>query len=117
MRLKLSLRVPADLRAPLLKLLAGVVVITALVTGPSLYGAATAGGKLPARLAGASGPSDVVVTLTVKAEVFHISVLSGYGVFGGTQTDRQVVLLQVFPDGLRALSRIYWVRSIAPFRP
>jgi len=115
------MRLPADLRAPLLKLLAGVVVVAALVTGPSLYGAGTAGGKLPAALASARGPSDVVVTLTVKAEVFHIGVLSAHGVFGGTPSgsgsDRQEDHLPVFPADLRALSRIYWVRSIAPYTP
>jgi taurine transport system permease protein len=68
-------------------------------------------------LAGATAPQDVVVTLSFRPEVFHVRELSRYGVFGGTpEGDRKVTLLQVPPPNLRALSQLYWIRSIDPAR-
>jgi hypothetical protein len=111
------MRLRREMRGPLLSILAGCLIVAALIWGPSAYGVLTAGDRLPPRLAGATTPQDVVVTLSFRPEVFHVRELSRYGVFGGTpEGDRKVTLLQVPPPNLLALGQLYWIHSIEPAR-
>jgi hypothetical protein len=101
-----------ELRGPLLSIVAGFLIVAALIWGPSAYGVLTSGRRLPAGTAASTEPRDVVVRLSFRPQVFHVRELSRYGVFGGTAEDGSVTLLQVPPANLRALGQVYWIRSI-----
>jgi hypothetical protein len=103
-----------ETRGPLLSILAGCLIVAALIWGPSAYGVVTSGDRLSGELSGAGEPRDVVVSLSFRPQVFHVRELSRYGVFGGTSQDGSMTLLQVPPANLRALGQIYWIRSIDP---
>jgi hypothetical protein len=109
-------------RRPLLgrdgmKLLAGVVLITAVLFGQYLVGLATAGSRLDAALAGASGPRDIIVILDFTPERFHSERLAQYGVFAGRdRAVNRIRLRMVSPENLRRLANLVWIARIEPLR-
>ncbi|MQA95272.1 MAG: hypothetical protein GEV11_11735 [Streptosporangiales bacterium] len=103
-----------DARGPLLSLAAGALIVAALIWGPSAYGVVTAGGRIDPELRAATGPRDVTVRLTFRAEVFHVRELSRYGIFAGSPSDGVVHLARVPPPNLTALAQVYWVDAIEP---
>ncbi|MQA78701.1 MAG: hypothetical protein GEV10_09520 [Streptosporangiales bacterium] len=107
-------RIRRAMLAPLASMLAGVFLIAALIEGPTLYGMVTAGSKLSPQLANVSGPTGIEVNLSFPAQTFHVRQLSEYGVFGGTPSDDKVILVNVSPANVRALSYVYWISSIEP---
>lgn len=102
------------MRGPLISLAAGVLIVIALIWGPSAYGVATASGRLAPELREATGPRDVTVRLTFKAEVFHVRELSRYGIFAGSPSEGVIQLARVPPQNLPALAQVYWVHTIEP---
>lgn len=109
------IRLPgAGARGPLASLGAGVLIVTALIWGPSAYGVLTASSRLDQGLRGATGPSDVTVRLSFSAEVFHVRELSRYGIFAGSPREGVVRLARVPPENLPALAQVYWVDTIEP---
>lgn len=70
--------------------------------------------KIHASGLGDSGvPSDIVVTLAMEPEQFHMMVLQDAGRV--TQVKgRRLLLRDVPPDALHALARRYWITTITP---
>jgi hypothetical protein len=98
----------------LLQLLAGVLLIAAMIVGPTVFGIVTQSTRLDPSLASVNRPANVAVTMDFEPQGFHMRMLQRYGVFGGKMSDRRVRLYQVPPDDLESLSHIYWVTSIKP---
>jgi hypothetical protein len=100
-----------------MKLLAGVVLITAVLFGQYLVGLATAGSRLDAALAGASGPRDIIVILDFTPERFHSERLAQYGVFAGRdRAVNRIRLRMVSPENLQRLANLVWIARIQPLR-
>lgn len=102
------------MRRALVSLAAGVLIVTALIWGPSAYGVLTASSRLAPELSEATGPRDVTVRLTFNAEVFHVRELSRYGIFAGSPREGVINLARVPPENLPALAQVYWVHTIEP---
>lgn len=102
-------------RGALARLLIGVLLIAAMVAGPSLYGRLTAGGRVDPALERAAGPVNVTVRMSFQPESYQQSTLSQYGVFGGIH-GHSVVLFNVSAQALAQMKRLYWVDAIVPFR-
>jgi hypothetical protein len=98
----------------LVQLLAGVLLIAAMIVGPTLFGIVTESTRLDPSLAGVNRPANVAVTMDFEPQGFHMRTLQRYGVFGGKSSDTRVRLFQVPPEDLESLSHIYWVTSIKP---
>src|SRR2546421_11490730 len=87
-----------------MKMLAGIILIGAVMFGQHLVGLATAGSRLDPALAGANGPHDVVVILDFTPERFHSERLAQYGVFAGRDRAVNRVRLRMGrPGNLRRL--------------
>lgn len=100
------------------RLVAGGVLIGAILFGQDVYGFATAGGRLDPALAGAAGPRTVIVVLDFPPERFHNERLALYGMFAGR--DRavgRIRLRNVTPENLARLSRLPWVSRIEAVKP
>jgi hypothetical protein len=105
-----------ETRPALVRLIVGVVLIAGIVTGPGLYGRATAAGRLAPSLQHVTGYANVRVLLDFQPQAFHESQLTSYGVFGGAHGNT-VFLLDVPANRLGDLASIYWVTKIEPLRP
>lgn len=104
--------------APIARLMAGASLIAVILFGQTVYGAATSGTRLDPSLAGAIGPSAVVVVLDFTPERFHNERLAAYGVFAGRDgAVGRIRLRNVSPDNLAALGRLAWVSRVEPVRP
>ena len=105
-------------RRPLLRLLTGVALITAILFGQNIYGVATASTRLDASLAGATAPSTVIVVLDFTPERFHNERLGSYGTFAGRDGSlNRIRLRNVSPENLARLSHLAWVSRIEPVTP
>jgi hypothetical protein len=103
-------------RAPLARLVAGVLLIAAIVGGDDLYGLVTGPSKISSELSGTQERVNVVVHLPFEPERYHLEELQQLGSFAGRgDGERQVRLIRVTPGGLTAISRLPWVSSIEPF--
>jgi hypothetical protein len=107
--------VGAGARRPLLTLLAGALLIALAVFGDNLYGAVTAGGKVPAELTAAGVPVHIVVELPFEPERYHLERLSELGSFAGRAGEQtRVRLIRVTPENLERISNLYWVSRVEP---
>lgn len=101
--------------APVARIVAGVALIGIILFGQTLYGAATASGRIDATLRHPAGLSAVVVVLDFTPERFHNERLASYGLFSGRDgAVGRIRLRNVTPDNLAALSRLAWVSRIEP---
>jgi hypothetical protein len=99
------------------KIVAGILLIIAVVWGQQLYGMATASGRLDASLRNPTGPSNVIVVLDFMPDRFHSERIREYGAFAGRDgTLNRIRLRNVTPDNLRRLAGIAWVARIEPTR-
>lgn len=110
------LRIRRDTRPALVRLLIGVVLIVGIVTGPGLYGRATATDRLAPSLQHVNGRANVRVLLGFPPQAFHESQLSPYGVFAGRHGNT-VLLFNVPANRLYDLASIYWVAKVEPLKP
>ncbi len=74
----------------------------------------------PAKVTGAFTPNargqvNVLVTLTVTPERFHVLAFQQYGRVSGTQ-DESIELRGVYVADLNAVARPYWVARVEPLR-
>lgn len=100
-----------------LRLLAGVLLIAAILFGQTIAGKATAGGRLDPSLLTVSGPVNVIAVMDFTPERFHTERLSTYGVFAGRdKAVNRVRLRMVSPDNSRKLAGLIWVSRIEPGR-
>jgi hypothetical protein len=103
---------------PATRLVIGMVLISTILFGQTVYGAITSSGRIDDALRNPSGPSAVVVVLDFTPERFHNERLASYGVFSGRDGSvGRIRLRNVSPDNLAALSRLAWVSRIEPLRP
>jgi hypothetical protein len=99
------------------KIVAGILLIIAVVWGQQLYGMATAAGRLDASLRNPTGPSNVIVILDFTPDRFHSERIREYGAFAGRDgTLNRIRLRNVSPDNLRRLAGIPWVARIEPMK-
>jgi hypothetical protein len=101
----------------LLRLAATALLVVAAFAAPSLYGMATADSKIDPRLARELGDGaytySVRVDLAFRPEYYHIHTLQSIGTVAGVQGD-SVRLLQLTPDQVRQVARLYWVERVEP---
>lgn len=102
-------------RGATVRLAIGVLLIAAMVAGPSVYGRLTAGGRVDPALERVAGPVNVTVRMAFQPESYQQATLSQYGVFGGIR-GHSVVLFNVSPQALAQIERLYWIDEIVPFR-
>jgi hypothetical protein len=99
------------------KLVAGVVLIAAVLFGQQLYGWATATHRLDPSLRNAAGPSNVIVILDFMPDRFHSERIRDYGLFAGRDgAINRMRLHNVGPENLHRLARIPWVARIEPMK-
>src|ERR1039458_5957732 len=65
------------------RFIAGAVVLAVILFGQSIYGMATASGRLDPSLRNATSPSNVVVVLDFMPDRFHNERAAQYGTFAG----------------------------------
>jgi len=100
---------PRDYR----KIMAGVVLLLALVFGGPLYGMATSNARVDPELRGEDEARvTVAVHLGFKPEQFHRRILDRHGMFAGRIEDDVLRYARVTPSGLKALGRIYWIDRV-----
>lgn len=92
----------------------GVLLILAMVLGPTVYGQLTAGDRVNPGLEAVKGAVNVRVAMSFRPQGFQQSKLSQYGVFGGRRGD-SIVLFNVSQQDLQQLKRLYWVDAVEPF--
>jgi hypothetical protein len=93
----------------------GGLLVALLYGGPYAYGLATADDKLADCLAGNTSAQNVVVKLSYVPGPTQLEDLQRYGRYGGSGGDLQnVVLLDVPPENVTLLSRLYWVDQVEP---
>lgn len=97
---------------PTVRFLAAAAILFGLYYG---YGYATGPSRLTpalqARLAGAAGKVDLLITSKFPPEEFHIRIYQELGSMRGVQ-DATAELVSVAPADVRTLSRYYWVEKI-----
>ena len=99
------------------RFIAGAVVLAVILFGQSIYGMATASGRLDPSLRNATSPSNVVVVLDFMPDRFHNERVAQYGTFAGRDGALNRLRLRfVNPDNLRALSNVAWISRIEPFK-
>ncbi len=99
------------------KLIAGVVLIAAVLFGQQLYGWATATHRLDPSLRNAAGPSSVIVVLDFMPDRFHSERIRDYGLFAGRDGAlNRMRLRNVTPENLRQLANVPWVGRIEPMK-
>jgi hypothetical protein len=99
------------------KLMAGVVLIAAVLWGQQLYGWATSARRLDPSLRDAAGPSNVVVVLDFMPDRFHSERIRDYGLFAGRDGAlNRIRLRNVAPDDLNRLADIPWIARIEPMK-
>lgn len=99
------------------RFIVGVVLLVGILYGQSLYGMATASGRLDPALRGATKPSNVVVVLNFMPDRFHNERVAEYGTFAGRDGAlNRLRLRYVSPDNLRALANVTWVARIEPMK-
>jgi hypothetical protein len=99
------------------RFIAGVVLLVVILYGQSLYGMATASGRLDPSLRDAAKPSNVVVVLNFMPDRFHNERVAEYGTFAGRDGAlNRLRLRHVSPDNLRALAGVSWVSRIEPMK-
>ncbi|MCL4395007.1 MAG: hypothetical protein M1482_09440 [Chloroflexi bacterium] len=80
----------------------------------NVWSYAQAPAKIDPRLAAGADPNqkvNIVVELNFPPERFHVDALQNYGRVAGADGDK-VQLRNVTLDGVQALARTYWVKSI-----
>ena len=92
----------------------GILVILVLIYGRPIYGTATASSRVASAVVAAvdSQPRvDVVLALNFPPEDFHIKQVQEFGTMSGVQGNN-IRLRRVSPDGVKHLSRYYWINRI-----
>src|SRR5450830_1160282 len=99
------------------RFITGAVLLVVILFGQSVYGMATASGRLDPSLRNATGPSNVIVVLDFMPDRFHNERVAEYGTFAGRDGAlNRLRLRYVSPDNLRALSNAAWISRIEPFK-
>jgi len=99
------------------KLVAGVLLITAVLSGQQLYGWATAAHRLDPSLRDSGEARNVVVVLDFMPDRFHSERIRDYGLFAGRDGAlNRIRLRNVSPENLRRLAGIAWVARIEPMK-
>jgi hypothetical protein len=99
------------------KLVAGVLLITAVLSGQQLYGWATAAHRLDPSLRDSAEARNVVVVLDFMPDRFHSERIRDYGLFAGRDGAlNRIRLRNVSPENLRRLAGIAWVARIEPMK-
>jgi hypothetical protein len=99
------------------KLVAGVLLITAVLFGQQLYGWATAAHRLDPSLRDSGEARNVVVVLDFMPDRFHSERIRDYGMFAGRDGAlNRIRLRNVSPENLRRLASIAWVARIEPMK-
>lgn len=102
-------------RPELRSLMAGVVLLLAVLYGQPIYGLLTSAQRVDGRLLDASTPLDVVVVLPFQPERFHNERLAQYGVFSGRdRAVNRIRLRHVTPANLRRLANVPWIERVEP---
>src|SRR5258705_13845010 len=65
------------------RFIAGAAVLAVILYGQTVYGMATASGRLDPSLRNATGPSNVIVVLDFMPDRFHNERVAQYGTFAG----------------------------------
>lgn len=99
-----------------LKTAAGAFIIVMFAYGGPLYGLLTASSRLSPDLSREAPVVDVLVSLNLQPEPFHLRKIRQYGIFAGMTDDNKLILYRVTQDEVGELSRIYWVREIEPVK-
>lgn len=104
------------LRRPELRsLMAGIVLLVAVLYGQPIYGLLTSAERVDGRLLDAAAPVDVVVVLPFQPERFHNERLAQYGVFSGRdRAVNRIRLRRVTPENLRRLAHLPWIERVEP---
>ncbi len=93
----------------------GLALILLILGGIRLYAIATAGTRIDPALKQAmiqtSSFPRLIVRLDFTPEDFHIKYLQQFGMIGGVQGSR-VVLLNVKSVDISRLGEIYWIRRV-----
>lgn len=99
------------------KIIAGVMLIAAVLWGQQLYGWATSATRLDPSLRNPGGPSNVVVVLGFMPDRFHSERIREYGLFAGRDGALgRIRLRNVTPDDLNRLADIPWIARIEPMK-
>ena len=99
------------------RFIAGAAVLAVILYGQTVYGMATASGRLDPSLRNATGPSNVIVVLDFTPDRFHNERVAQYGTFAGRDGSlNRMRLRYVSPEKLRALSEVAWISRIEPIK-
>jgi hypothetical protein len=99
------------------RFIAGAAVLAVILYGQTVYGMATASGRLDPSLRNATGPSNVIVVLDFMPDRFHNERVAQYGTFAGRDGSlNRMRLRYVSPEKLRALSEVAWISRIEPIK-
>jgi hypothetical protein len=99
------------------RFIAGAAVLAVILYGQTVYGMATASGRLDPSLRNATGPSNVIVVLDFMPDRFHNERVAQYGTFAGRDGSlNRMRLRYVTPEKLRALSEVAWISRIEPLK-
>jgi hypothetical protein len=99
------------------RFIAGAAVLAVILYGQTVYGMATASGRLDPALRNATGPSNVIVVLDFMPDRFHNERVAQYGTFAGRDGSlNRIRLRYVTPEKLRALSEVAWISRIEPIK-
>jgi hypothetical protein len=99
------------------RFIAGAAVLAVILYGQTVYGMATASGRLDPALRNATGPSNVIVVLDFMPDRFHNERVAQYGTFAGRDGSlNRLRLRYVTPEKLRALSEVAWISRIEPIK-
>src|ERR1035437_8668541 len=99
------------------RFIAGAVLLVVILFGQSVYGMATASGRLDPSLRNATGASNVVVVLDFMPDRFHNERVAQYGTCAWRDGALNRLRLRFLnPDNLRPLSNVAWISQIYPFK-
>jgi hypothetical protein len=99
------------------RFIAGAAVLAVILYGQTVYGIATALGRLDPSLRNVSGLSNVIVVLDFMPDRFHNERVAQYGTFAGRDGSlNRMRLRYVSPEKLRALSEVAWIARIEPIK-
>jgi hypothetical protein len=99
------------------RFIAGAGVLAVILYGQTVYGMATASGRLDPALRNATGPTNVIVVLDFMPDRFHNERVAQYGTFAGRDGSlNRMRLRYVSPEKLRALSEVAWISRIEPIK-